>query len=306
MNIEITANNADFLKQAIYRLVDTERAKLSRNYYSRSLSTPITITPSQKMLDHIDLEVSYSPILEQATVKASSAKYSALLNGAFKLRLKSVIDAFSVRNLKRFCLDDLHSCLDFVYEPSTHATIKGITTEEMLKSFGDAITAEIIFELRLCDRFGKQLEDQYIREGHLTQIIGILRENGFRLVDKDCPDKRKTFTIMPKEEGAHVVLTYRDIVDPDATRVTIQTEKKRTWLPDSKRKIIALPGRPTIPYRHHDVCAVEDWFDEQINSIYPTACELRDDLIHAINTIGPIPLSELTRLYTMRSKTNID
>lgn len=306
MNIEITANNADFLKQAIYRLVDTERAKLSRNYYSRSLNTPITITPSQKILDHIDLEVSYSPILEQATVKASGAKYSALFNDTFKLRLKSIIVAFSVQNPKRSYLDGLHNCLDFVYKPSTLATIKGITTEEMLKSFGNNVTAEVAYELRLCDRFGKQLEDQYIREGHLTQIIGILRENGFRLVDKDCPDKRKTFTIMPKEEGAHVVLTYRDIVDPDATRVTIQTENKRTWFPDSKRKIIALPGHPAIPYRYHNEYAIQEWFDEQINTIYPTACELRDELINAINNIGPIPLSELTRLYTMRSKTNID
>ena len=46
MNIEITADNADFLKQAIYRLVDTERAKLSKNYYSRSVLVPVAITPS--------------------------------------------------------------------------------------------------------------------------------------------------------------------------------------------------------------------------------------------------------------------
>ena len=58
MNIEIIADNADFLKQAIYRLVDNERAKLSKNYYSRSVLAPVTITPSQQMLDHIDIEVS--------------------------------------------------------------------------------------------------------------------------------------------------------------------------------------------------------------------------------------------------------
>lgn len=90
MNIEIIADNADFLKQAIYRLVDNERAKLSKDYYSRSVLVPVTITPSQKMLDHIDIEVSYSPILEQATVKASKAKYSQLFNCLILIKHKSV------------------------------------------------------------------------------------------------------------------------------------------------------------------------------------------------------------------------
>lgn len=40
MNIEIIADNADFLKQAIYRSVDNERAKLSKDYYSRSCPRP--------------------------------------------------------------------------------------------------------------------------------------------------------------------------------------------------------------------------------------------------------------------------
>lgn len=102
MNIEIIADNADFLKQAIYRLVDNERAKLSKDYYSRSVLAPVTITPSQQMLDHIDIEVSYSPILEQATVKASKAKYSQLFNCPFKRRLANPADVFSIQNPRRF------------------------------------------------------------------------------------------------------------------------------------------------------------------------------------------------------------
>lgn len=305
MNIEIIADNADFLKQAIYRLVDTERAKLSKDYYSRSVLAPVTITPSQQMLDHIDIEVSYSPILEQATVKASKAKYSALFNGAFKLRLKSMIDAFSIQNPRRFYMDDLHNCLDFVYEPNANATIKGITTEDMLKSFGDNVTAEVAYEIRLRDRFGRKLDDQYIRETHLNRVYNILRESNFKLVDTDVPTKRKTFTVMP-EENARIILVYRNHMEPDATHVVIQTTQQRTFLPDSKGQIIALPGHAALPYQYGTNYNVKEWFDEQVDTVYPAACELREALINAINNIGPIPLSELTRFYNMHSKTNID
>lgn len=306
MNIEIIADNADFLKQAIYRLVDTERAKLSKDYHSRSVLTPVTITPSQRMLDHIDIEVSYSPILEQATVKASKAKYSQLFNCPFKRRLANPIDVFSIQNPRRFYLDDLHNCLDFVYEPNANAAIKGITTEDMLKSFGDNVTAEVAYEIRLRDRFGRQLDNQYIRETHLHRVYDILRESGFKLVDTDVPTKRKTFTVMP-EENAHIVLTYCNHTEPDATHVIIQTTQQRTFLPDSKGQIIALPGHAALPYQYGRTdYAVEEWFDEQLDTVYPAACELREALIDAINNIGPIPLSELTRFYNMHSKTNID
>lgn len=249
MNIEITADNADFLKQAIYRLVDTERAKLSKNYYSRSVLVPVTITPSQKMLDHIDIEVSYSPILEQATVKASKAKYSQLFNCPFKRRLANPADVFSIQNPRRFYMDDLHACLDFVYEPNADTTIKGITTEDMLKSFGDNVTAEVAYEIRLRDRFGRKLDDQYIRETHLNRVYNILRESGFKLVDTDIPTKRKTFTVMP-EENARIILVYRNHMAPDATHVVIQTTQQRTFLPDSKGQIIALPGHAALPYQY--------------------------------------------------------
>ena len=69
-------------------------------------------------------------------------------------------------------------------------------------------------------------------------------------------------------------------MEPDATHVVIQTTQQRTFLPDSKGQIIALPGHAALPYQYGTDYNVKEWFDEQVDTVYPAACELREALIN--------------------------